>query len=72
MSSRNVIRRDPIKVMYILTNRPNVSRTHTRINEETGTFRNEKYCGGIGTLKLHMIHVLLKWPAIITMYDVTI
>ena len=41
-------------------------------NEETGTLRNGINCGDIGTLKLHIIHVLLKWPPILTVYDVII
>ena len=55
-----------------MTNRKTVSRTHTGKNEETGTLRNEINCGGIGTLKLHTINVILKWPPILTMYDVII
>ena len=49
-----------------------VSRTHTRRNEVTGTIRNKNNCGVISTLKLHIIHVISKWPPIITMYDVMI
>ena len=49
-----------------------VSKTHTRKNKETVTLRNETNCGGIGTLKLHTINVILKWPPILTMYDVII
>ena len=58
--------------MQILKNLGRVSITHTRKNEVTGTLRNQNICGGIGTLKLHTIHVLSKWITIITMYDVII
>ena len=55
-----------------MTNIHTLSITHTRKNEETVTLRNEINCGGIGTLKLHIIHVISKWPPILTMNDVII
>ena len=72
MSSRNVVRSYPRKVIYIMKNRRTVSRTHKRKNEKTGTIINEINCGGIGTLKWLIIYVLLKGPPILTMYDVII
>ena len=60
MQSINVVSRYPRKVKKIMTNIQTVSRTHTRKNEEIGTLRNEINFGGIGTLKLNIIHVLFE------------
>ena len=48
-----------------------VNNTYMK-NEETGTLRNEINCGGIGTLKWHIIHVISRWAPILTVYDVII
>ena len=45
---------------------------HTRRNEVTGDLRNQNFRGGIGTLKLYIIHVISKSPPIIIMYYVII
>ena len=55
-----------------MKNRQTVSRHHTTINEETLTIINEINCDDIGTLKWYIIHVISKWTAIFTMYDVII
>ena len=55
-----------------MINKQTVSRTHIRKNEEKLTLTNEINCGGIGTFKLHTIHVILKFPPNISVYDVTI
>ena len=67
--SRNVVRSNPRKVMYVMINIHPESRTY-RIKKRYQELLGIKiFCGSIGILKWHIIHVISKWTSIITMYD---